>query len=333
MKFGKVEQPELIDFSLPVDHLDTETVLRKIDTKSDLDVFVGCAKWNRKDLKNFYPRGTKDELVYYSSQFNTIELNATFYRIFPAEVYEKWYEKTPSNFKFFPKMTNEVSHLRRMNEKVYAIADRYLEVTSLLKEKLGTIFLQMHNNFGPKNWDRVVRFVEYWPKEFPLAMEFRHTDWFNDEKVAQELYHLLEENNIANILVDTAGRRDMLHMRLTNDEAFVRYVGANHETDYPRLEDRVKRLCEWKEKGLKKIHFFVHQNMELESPLLSAYFIDNLNRELKTNLSYQKRLVGNNQVYFNVLSKSLIRRKPIKIGGIDMKITTLFSHARLSHCI
>lgn len=79
-------------------------------------------------------------------------------------------------------MTNEVSHLRRMNDKALEAADRYLEVTALLGEKLGTIFLQMHNNFGPKNWDRVVRFVEYWPKEFPLAMEFRHTDWFTDEK-------------------------------------------------------------------------------------------------------------------------------------------------------
>lgn len=292
MKFGKVDNPELVDFTFPKDHPDTEILLSNTADISPLQVHVGCAKWNRQDLKNFYPRGTKDELVYYSTQFNSIELNATFYRIFSAETYEKWYDKTPSNFKFFPKMTNEVSHLRRMNDKVYEIADRYLEVTSLLKDKLGTIFLQMHNNFGPKNWDRVVRFVEYWPKEFPLAMEFRHTDWFTDEKVSQELYHLLEENNIANVLVDTAGRRDIMHMRLTTNEAFVRYVGANHTTDYARLEDWVVKLKDWKSKGLNKIHFFVHQNMELESPLLSAYFIDTLNRELKANLQIPKTLGG-----------------------------------------
>ena len=292
MKFGKVDHPEIIDFTFPKDHTDTEILLSNTTDISPLQVHVGCAKWNRQDLKNFYPRGTKDELIYYSTQFNSIELNATFYRIFSAETYEKWYDKTPSNFKFFPKMTNEVSHLRRMNDKVYEIADRYLEVTSLLKDKLGTIFLQMHNNFGPKNWDRVVRFVEYWPKEFPLAMEFRHTDWFNDEKVSQELYHLLQENNIANVLVDTAGRRDIMHMRLTTNEAFVRYVGANHTTDYSRLEDWVVKLKEWKSKGFNMIHFFVHQNMELESPLLSAYFIDTLNRELKANLQIPKTLGG-----------------------------------------
>ncbi|MFD2585636.1 DUF72 domain-containing protein [Croceitalea marina] len=292
MKFGKTETPELIDFSMPKTHPDTEVLLGKSRIDDPVKVFVGCAKWNKQDLKNFYPRGTKDELSYYSTQFNSIELNATFYRIFPAETYQKWYDKTPAGFKFFPKMTNEVSHLRRMNDKVYAIADRYLEVTSLLKEKLGTIFLQMHNNFGPKNWDRVVRFVEYWPKEFPLAMEFRHTDWFNDEKVANELFHLLQENNIANVLVDTAGRRDIMHMRLTTNEAFIRYVGANHESDYPRLIDWVSKLEEWKKMGLNNVHFFVHQNMELESPLLSAYFIDNLNKKLGTNLIIPKTLGG-----------------------------------------
>lgn len=290
MKFGKVEQPELVNFTIPHDHPETAVVLSKSKGEDPINIYVGCAKWNRQDLKNFYPRGTKDELEYYSQQFNCIELNATFYRIFPSETYKKWYDKTPEDFKFFPKIVQNVSHLRRLNDQAFPILDDYLNVTSNLKEKLGTIFLQMHNNFGPKNWDRVVKFVEYWPKEFALAMEFRHTDWFNDEKVAEELYHLLEENNIANILVDTAGRRDLLHMRLTNNEAFIRYVGANHESDYTRLNDWVEKLEQWQNLGLKNIHFFVHQNMELASPLLSAHFIDRLNKKIGSNLQIPKTL-------------------------------------------
>nr|SDE29339.1 Protein of unknown function DUF72 [Pricia antarctica] len=82
MKFGKVEQPELIDFSIPKDHPDTEVILSKHSGDQIFKVHVGCAKWNRQDLKNFYPRGTKNELEYYSSQFNSVELNATFYRMF-----------------------------------------------------------------------------------------------------------------------------------------------------------------------------------------------------------------------------------------------------------
>ena len=298
MKFGKVEHPELVDFSIPSDHPSTAVVLSNAEKEKELDIYVGCAKWNRQDLKNFYPRGTKDELEYYSTQFNCIELNATFYRIFPPEQFAKWYDKTPTGFKFFPKLVQDISHRRRLNDQCYPIVDAYLEAASQLQEKLGTIFLQMHNNFGPKNWDRVVRFVEYWPKEFPLAIEFRHTDWFNDEKVAEELYHLLEENQISNILVDTAGRRDLMHMRLTNNEAFIRYVGANHPSDYPRLDDWVKKIKSWEAAGLRNIHFFVHQNLELESPLLSAYLIDNLNQQVKTNLQVPKTLGGSQKDLF-----------------------------------
>ncbi len=142
----------------------------------------------------------------------------------------------------------------------------------------------MNDTFAPKDFDRVIKFVEEWPKEIPLAMEFRHTNWYNDASVANELYQLLETNNISNIIVDSAGRRDIMHMRLTNATAFVRYVGANHVSDYNRLDDWIDRLKDWKAQGVKEIDFFIHQNIEKESPLLSAYFIRKLNKELGYNL-------------------------------------------------
>ena len=283
MKFGSVTNPEDIDFTLPEDHKDTKRVLNLVKDDNEPEIYVGCAKWNRADLKGFYPRGTKDELEYYSSQFNSIELNATFYRIFPPEQFEKWREKTPSNFKFFPKLNQEISHWKRLNE-VKEVVDNYLYSAINLEEKLGTIFLQMHNNFAPKDFNRVVNFIEDWPKEIPLAVEFRHTDWYNDPTVSEELFQLLETNNISNVIVDTAGRRDLMHMRLTNPIAFVRYVGANHPTDYTRLDDWIKRLKTWKTQGIKEIDFFIHQNIEKESPLLSAYFIKQLNAELGAQL-------------------------------------------------
>ncbi len=108
------------------------------------------------------------------------------------------------------------------------------------------------------------------------------------------MYHLLQENNVANVLVDTAGRRDMMHMRLTNNEVFVRYVGANHESDYTRLNDWVSRLKKWTDLGLQNIHFFVHQNEEKASPYLAAHFIQNLNSTIGTKLKIPD-LPDNNQ--------------------------------------
>src|SRR5690606_35448875 len=259
-------EPEKVDFTIPTDAPETAKVLGGKPAKN-LKVYVGCAKWNKKDLKNFYPRGVKDELQYYASHFNSIELNATFYRLFPASTFEQWYATAPKGFKFFPKFEQGISHYKRLKdvkERVDANVSRF----SLLREKLGMPFLQMHNNFAPKNFDRVEEFVENWNYDTPLAMEFRHTDWFNDDETAAKLFKLLKAKKITNVLVDTAGRRDLMHMRLTTKTAFVRYVGANHESDYSRLDDWIKRIESWKNQGLKELYFFVHQNIEEASPLL-----------------------------------------------------------------
>ncbi|WP_416865986.1 MAG: DUF72 domain-containing protein [Imperialibacter sp.] len=289
MKFGSVPDPGIIDFTIPSDHPDTAKVLSK--GNASFEAFVGCAKWNKTDLKNFYPKGTKDELSYYSTQFNSIELNATFYNSPKKDQVLKWKEKTPEGFKFFPKLTNSISHFKRLID-TKQVVDEYCDAISGLEEKLGMVFLQMHDNFKPKDFDRVIKFIDEFPKVIPLAIEVRNEDWFTDPASAEKFYQLLEDKGVANVLVDTAGRRDMMHMRLTTPHAFVRYVGANHPTDYPRLDDWLVRIKAWKEQGLEKLYFFIHQNIELESPLLSAYFIKKMNEQLGTNLMVPKTLNG-----------------------------------------
>ena len=283
MKFGQVDNPGEIDFSLPHTAQETITLLNEHKNDNPLEAYVGCAKWNRADLKGFYPRGTKDELSYYSRQFNSIELNATFYNSPSKEQVITWKDKTPPNFKFFPKLPQSISHYSRLlncDEKVTAFVDS----TVLFEDKLGMAFLQMHDNYKPKDFDRLASFLENFPKGYPLALEVRNKEWFATPEIARELHKTMRQNSITNILVDTAGRRDMLHMHLTTPIAFVRYVGANHPTDYDRLLDWVKTIKIWKEAGLQKLYFFIHQNIELESPLLATHFIKELNKELGTDL-------------------------------------------------
>ena len=282
MKFGQVADPSQIDFTLPKDHPQTKFILNQ-NKKSLENISIGCAKWNKTDLKGFYPKGTKDELTYYATQFNSIELNATFYGMPTAEQVQTWKEKTPANFKFFPKIPNTVSHFRRLLN-VTDVVTQFASAVLNFDEKLGMVFLQLHDNFKPKDYERLEKFVQDWPKEVPLAIELRNTEWFTDEEVFNTVCELFEMNNITNIIVDTAGRRDMLHMRLTTSDAFIRYVGANAESDYARLDDWLERIKVWKKEGLQNLYFFVHQNVEKASPLLSAYFIEKVNKEFGTNI-------------------------------------------------
>lgn len=290
MKFGQSENPEFIDFRLPADDPRTEEILKQNDHQKPLNIYVGCAKWNKTDLKNFYPRGTKDELTYYSSQFNSIELNATFYSMPGRDQVITWRGKTPEGFRFFPKISQSISHMRRLND-VQLLVDEYCDNISNFEDKLGMVFLQLRDNYAYKNYDRLVHFIEKFPKAIPLAVELRNTEWFNNAAVSNEVYQLFEKHQTTNILVDTAERRDLLHMRLTTPIAFIRYVGANNpQSDRERLDDWINRLKIWVDQGLRNIYFFVHQNIELESPFLSAYFIERLNKEFGLTLQLPKLL-------------------------------------------
>ena len=282
MKFGQVEDPAQIDFTLPPDHPNTAEILKKSKAKA-LEIRIGCAKWNRADLKGFYPKGTKDELTYYATQFNSIELNATFYGMPSAEQVLTWNEKTPADFRFYPKITNTVSHFRRL-QNITDVVTQFATNVLNFDAKLGMVFLQLHDNFKPKDDDRLEQFIKDWPREIPLAVELRNNEWFADEEVFTRTMDLFEKYSITNIIVDTAGRRDLLHMRLTTPVAFIRYVGANAESDYTRLDDWLERIKEWKAAGLEKLYFFVHQNIEKASPLLSAYFIEKVNKEFGTDI-------------------------------------------------
>lgn len=290
MKFGQVDNPRKIDFTIPADHPGTSKLLKKGSKSKKLEVYVGCAKWNKTDLKNFYPKGVKDELAYYSTQFNCIELNATFYRLFPPATFDNWYKTVPKHFLFFPKLEQRISHYKRLLD-VKEIVDNNIANMLHLREKLAMPFLQLKDNFGPKDFERVITFVKGWTYKVPLAIEFRHTAWYNDPTVSSKLYDLLEGHRITNILVDTAGRRDLMHMRLTTPTAFIRWVGSNEpKSDRQRLDEWIVRIAKWKKAGLQKLFFFVHQNEERESPALAAHFIERLNKKIGTDLLIPKTL-------------------------------------------
>ncbi len=157
MKFGSAENPGDLNLSLPEDHPETRKTLAEKGKPGKPRVFVGCAKWNNKDLNNFYPPGTGDELEYYGRQFNAVELNATFYKIFDKEQVEQWRKKVPDNFKFFPKVNRYISHLKWLND-IEERTDDYIDSIVHFKDKLGTTFLQLRGNFRPKFFDRVQYF-------------------------------------------------------------------------------------------------------------------------------------------------------------------------------
>lgn len=283
MKFGRVDDPSSIDFSLPEIDQESQDFLKQIKNKESFQLYLGYPKWSKADLKGFYPRGTKDELPYYSSYFNALEFNGPFYRMPTKEQVIKWKNRTQENFKFCPKITNSISHYSRLintDEKVLSFVD----ATVFFEEKLGMAFLQMPENFRPKNIDRLEDFLTRFPKGYPLAVEVRHEEWFSDAQILNQLTEIYRKTKKTGIIVDTPGRRDLLKMPLTSPTAFIRFVSTNPILDKARVDAWVIRLKEWKNLGLQEVYFFIHQKIDQDTTFLSQQFAKDLNKALGCQL-------------------------------------------------
>ena len=284
MKFGSVINSEPGDLGLPEANVTFDQ-----DSKTTFQAWVGAGSFDRQNLKNFFPPGTDDELRYYATQFNSIEFHAADNQICSPEQFKRWAAAVPPDFKFFPMLSKWISHLERLKD-VGEQTREFVANASALGNNLGMCWLQMPDSFGPKHIGQLRDFVKAWNYRTPLAIELRHTDWFNDPLVSRELYKILEDNNIANIIIDTAGRRDLLHMRLTIPTAFIRWFGCNHQADYQRLNDWVDQIARWKSSGLRELYFFIHENKAEKTPQLAAYFIRRLNEKTGTSIPVPKVL-------------------------------------------
>lgn len=291
MEFGRVsfkEELDKIDFSLPPDRPETLELLQKHKSQNlDFQVYVGCAKWGRTDwIGKIYPKGTRaaDFLEHYARIFKCIELNATFYRMPTRKQTSTWRTKVPDDFKFCPKFTDQITHIRRLKD-VQHLTERFLDGISGFEKNLGPVFLMPHPGMGPKAAETIMSFIESLPHNLQLFVELRHPGWFSDTPAFNRLAFFLENRNTGMVITDAAGRRDCVHMRLTTPQAFIRFVGNSlHPSDYQRCDSWVRRMLQWKNAGIKTIYFFMHQHNELHSPELCQYLIPEINQHLGTDI-------------------------------------------------
>jgi uncharacterized protein YecE (DUF72 family) len=289
MEFGRVDEKELntIDFSLPIEPAYNKKILNGKPAKQP-KVYLGCAKWGRPEwVGKIYPLKTKERnfLQYYVEHYNSIELNATHYKIIGPTGIDKWKEKAKGkDFRFCPKMYQGVTHRGTLKGKEF-LTREFLRGVQAFEENLGPIFVQVSDTFSPNRKDDLFKFMLSLPKELQFFLEVRHPAWFSKEKVREELFEFLSANNMGAVITDTAGRRDCAHMHLTIPKAFIRYVGNSlHPTDYTRSDVWVQRMKHWLDHGLQELYFFMHMHDEATSPELTVYLVDKLNKECGLNL-------------------------------------------------
>jgi uncharacterized protein YecE (DUF72 family) len=297
MKFGKLSNIENVDFTLPTDAEKTTNLLHNLPSNKQLPkVFIGCTGWSEKIwVGRVYPNGTKAKefLFHYGKQFNTIELNATHYRIPTLSTIQNWRQAVPKDFKFCPKISQSISHSRDLGMGSDNI-NLFLTSIYELRENLGCCFMQLPPYFEISRLPMLERFLEKWSREIPLAIEVRHESWFDNSDNFNRLFDLFEKHNISTVSTDVAGRRDVLHQRLTTDTAMIRFVGNElHSTDYERIDEWVKRLKYWFENGLKQVYFFPHEPDNVLAPELADYLVQKIKSSFEAEIRGPKLIDKN----------------------------------------
>lgn len=291
MEFGKVPSSSLehIDFTLPSDGWFTQQILPGTPA-GGLKVCTGAPKWAISGwVGSIYPEGAKEKdfLQHYVRQFNSIELNATHYKIYDETAIARWAEKAQgTDFRFCPKIPQSISHYSDLGSvRAQEITTQFLEGILAFGEHLGPIFLQLSEKYSPDRKEALLYYLDSLPTDLEFYLEVRHPSWFEDAAIREWLFGNLHHLGIGAVITDTAGRRDCLHMELTVPKTFIRFVGNGmHPTDFTRVDSWIDRLETWISRGLEEVWFFMHQPHELHSPQMCDYFIRKMNERLGLNL-------------------------------------------------
>jgi uncharacterized protein YecE (DUF72 family) len=195
--------------------------------------FVGTSGWIYKGWAGtFYPPEVKGtaHLGYYASRFNTVEINATFYRLPLPGMVKGWRDRSPERFVFAVKGSRFITQMKKLNVERASIKV-FFDRVKLLKEKCGPILWQLPPNFG-FNAERLDHFLKIVPKKYRHAVEFRHPSWYE----SADTFEILRKHQAAHVSVSSM--RMPMNLNVTSDFIYIRFHGLEHGAahDYTRAE-------------------------------------------------------------------------------------------------
>jgi uncharacterized protein YecE (DUF72 family) len=226
------------------------------------EVRIGTSGWNYAAWRDtFYPPGlpARRWLEHYATVFDTVEINATFYRLAKPAAVENWVDQTPPGFVFAAKSSRFLTHMKRLTDMDQGVQRYYDSIAPLAESpKLGPVLWQLPDNFR-RDDDRLAFALEHLPPG-RHAFELRHPSWFADP-----VYELLREHGAAFVIHD-AKQREPTPGVLTADWTYLRfhYGRRGRRGNYSETE-----LREWaaRVRGLKvDVYAYFNNDWETFAP-------------------------------------------------------------------
>jgi uncharacterized protein YecE (DUF72 family) len=212
------------------------------------EVRIGCSGWSYRDWRGaLYPPGTPTSrwLAHYASIFDTVEVNATFYRLPKRDTVRGWVEQVPAGFLFAVKASRYLTHMKRLRDVGSGLARFWERIEPLREsEKLGPVLWQL-----PERFERDDETLAGALGAMPAAghcFEFRHPSWF-----APDVMELLEEHG-ASLAIGDDPRRPLPDRSPHGPLAYLRlhYGTRGRAGNYSDRELAVwrRRIASWRSK-------------------------------------------------------------------------------------
>lgn len=205
------------------------------------NIHVGCSGWSYEDwVGPFYPKDSKpkDYLKHYSTVFDCVEIDSSFYRIPNQFMVSQWKGNTQDNFVFCPKFPKKITHDLKLQNISSTLSFFYKSVGGLGK-KLGPLVIQLPPSFKyEKGMQVLTDFISELKGDFRHAIEFRHKSWYRED-----VYKLLENHNIS--FCWSINQYAETPKRITSDFIYTRMVGERDITRFDEIQkDRTEQMKE-----------------------------------------------------------------------------------------
>ena len=208
---------------------------------------IGTSGWIYPSWRGpFYPLDLrlKDRLAYYAAQFDTAEINATFYRLPTQAAVAAWRETAPDGFVFAWKASRFITQAKKLLDAEAPLARVYAPMLAL-GEKLGPALFQLPPQLR-LNLPRLASFLPLLPSDRRHVVEFRHPSWY-----VEPVFDLLQRHQVALCISDHCDAP--APWRLTAGFAYVRGhgPGGHYQGSYTDVELRTwaRRSEEWRSEG------------------------------------------------------------------------------------
>jgi uncharacterized protein YecE (DUF72 family) len=237
----------------------------------------------------FYPAKARNELELYSSVFNTVEVNSTFYRLIDPGTARAWVRATPEDFEFAIKLWQKFTH-RRMFKKVTGVEPTVTQqdyddfkrgINPIAEEcKLGCLLIQFSEWFSrtPENQEALSHILSQF-KEYPTAVELRHVSWGQDAGATKDLlasygagWAFIDMPEFANTIRQELEPHTLVYMRFhgRNREKWKTHDAAEERYDYfyshEELRPFAERIRALAGAGTAKVRIYFNNHVRAQAP-------------------------------------------------------------------